>query len=251
MKIKILSLNLLEGGIYWNNITTFIKRENPDVLCLQEVFNGDTKQPSNFQTITRLGTLLPLYRSYFSPALFEIWPHGQGDQGNAIFSRFPIMEKKTISLHGVYKRLIRPEEENDFSHYPKILQRVTIPINDKNLHVFNVHGIWGKDGRDTPERIRMSNNIVSEVKNKQLALLMGDFNIQPNTRTIAQIEKYMTNVFKGEFVTTFNMNHKTNPGYATAVVDMFFASPDVVVVSKSSPLDDVSDHRPLIVTIEV
>jgi len=244
-------LNVLTGGIYWDNITKLITRENPDVLCLQEVFNGDTTQPNNFQTITRLRALLPHYHYYFSPELFEVWPNGQGDQGNAIFSRFPITEEKTISLHGAYTHLVRPVDENDFSHYPKNMQHVVIPFRNEKLHVFNMHGIWGKGGDDTSERIRMSNIIVNEIKEKDLTVLMGDFNLKPHTTTISNIEKHMKSVFKGDLASTFNMKHKTDPGYATAVVDMFFVSPDITIVSKSSPPDDVSDHLPFVVEIEI
>ncbi len=251
MNIKFLQLNLLEGGIYWDNITALIKRENPDVLCLQEVFNGDTKQPPHFQSTSHLKALLRHYHSYYSPELYEIWPQGQTDQGNAIFSRFPITQEKTIFLHGTYKRLTRPPQENDFSHYPKNMQHVVIPINGKQLHVFNLHGIWGKGGDDSPERSRMGNIIAQEIKEKTYAVLMGDFNLKPSTKVVANIEKYMVNVFKNELTTSFNMKHKTNPGYATAVVDMFFTSPEVDVISKSSPEDDVSDHRPFVVTIDI
>jgi len=251
MKIKFLLLNLLEGGIYWENITRLIQRENPDILCLQEAFNGDIHQPINFQSITRLRALLPHYHYYFSPELFEIWPQGQGDQGNVIFSRFPITEEKTVFLHSSYKRIFRPEKEDDFSHYPKNIQHVTIPLNEVSLHVFNLHGIWGRGGEDTPERLRMSNIIVNEIKGKDPAVLMGDFNLKPHTKTIGLIEERMTNVFGNTLTTTFNMKHKTNPGYATAVVDMFFISSNISVISKTSPDDDVSDHLPFIVTIEV
>lgn len=251
MNIKILCLNLFEGGLFWDNIVTFIHKENPDILCLQEVFNGDDRQPASFRSISRLKELLPDYFYYYSPELFEIWPHGQGDGGNAIFSRFPITDENTIFLHEEYRKILRPRREDDFSHYPKNLQSVVITIDGKKLHVCNMHGIWELGGGDTKERLRMSKLIVKEVKKKKPLVLMGDFNIRPETETIANIEKHLTNVFKGEMVSSFNMEHKTNPGYATAVVDMFFASPDLTIVTKSVPMDDVSDHRPLLVIIEI
>lgn len=251
MQITFLSLNLLEGGIYWDNIIDLITREKPDILCLQEVFDGDINQPNNFQTIKRLRKLLPHYFFFFSPELFEVWPHGQGDQGNAIFSRFPITEKWTIPLHGSYARIVRPQGKADFSHYPKNLQHAVISIDNHSLHVYNLHGIWELGGEDTPERLNMSDIIVREVKNRKNTLLMGDFNLKPHTTTIRNIETYMKNVFKNQFKTTFNMRHKTNPGYATAVVDMFFVSPDIITLSTSSPDDDVSDHIPLLVKISL
>ncbi|MEP7167361.1 MAG: endonuclease/exonuclease/phosphatase family protein [Candidatus Woesebacteria bacterium] len=251
MNIKILSLNLFEGGLFWENIEAFIKRENPDILCLQEVFNGDQKQPVSFQSVKRLGVLLPDFYSYYSPELFEIWPHGQGDGGNAIYSRFPLSDEKTIFLHEEYRKILRPRREDDFSHYPKNLQSIVVTMDGKKLHVCNLHGIWGLEGTDTKERLRMSKLIVKEIKKKQPLVLMGDFNLKPETETIGNIEKQLTNVFKGEMVSSFNMEHKSNPGYATAVVDMFFASKDIKIVAKSVPDDDVSDHKPLLVTIEI
>ncbi len=251
MQLKILSLNLFEGGLFWGNIERFIKHENPDILCLQEVFNGDERQPLSFQSIKRLKALLPEFFLYYSPELFEIWPHGQGDGGNAIFSRFPMSEEKTVFLHEEYRKILRPRREDDFSHYPKNLQSVVVTVDGKSLHVCNLHGIWGLDGTDTKERLRMSKLIVKEIKKKHPLVLMGDFNLKPNTETIQNIEGHLTNVFAGEMTTSFNMEHKTNPGYATAVVDMFFASPDIHIVAKRVPTDDVSDHLPLLVTIEL
>lgn len=251
MNIKILCLNLFEGGLLWQNIETFVRRENPDILCLQEVCNGDERQPINFQSIKRLKALLPDFYSYYSPELFEIFPQGQGDGGNAIYSRFPISEEKTIFLHEEYRKILRPRREDDFSHYPKNMQSVVVTIEGKPLHVCNLHGIWGLDGADTKERLRMSKIILKEIKGKTPLALMGDFNIKPNTKTIEAIEAKLTNVFKGGLVTSFNLEHKKHPGYATAVVDMVFATPDITIVKKSVPGDDVSDHLPLLVTISL
>ncbi len=247
-KVKILCLNLFEGGMFWDNIQSFITRENPDILCLQEVSNGDEKQPANFQTIRRLTSLLPNHYFYYSPEFCEVWTQGEGDGGNAIFSRFPLQDTRTVFLHGAYHRFARSDKK-DFTEYPKNLQEATVTIEGKKLHLFNMHGIWGSDGNDNPERLEMSKKIGEIVRGKSPSVLMGDFNLQPATQTIANIEKYMNNVFKGELTTSFNMRHKTNPGYATAVVDMFFATTDISIISKSCPDDDVSDHKPLIVTL--
>ena len=213
--------------------------------------DADETQPLNFQSIKRLKALLPDFYFYYSPEIHEVWPKGSGDGGNAIFSRFPISQQKTIFLHNQYDKYIRPGDEKDFSHYPKNLQHVLVDVQGTFLHVFNMHGIWGLDGGDTPERLRMSELIVQEISGKTPAVLMGDFNLKPNTQTIQNIEKHMINVFKNEMKSSFNMRHKTNPGYATAVVDMFFATSDINILSKSVPNDDVSDHLPLLCELEV
>lgn len=252
MATKIISLNLFEGGVFWDNIVAFLTKENADILCLQEVFNGDTEQPLHLQTIKRLKKLLPDFYLYYAPELYEVRPDGQGDVGNAILSRWPLREEKKVFLHGAYQKIIRPTDEKSFSHYPKNMVSAVVEIpNQSLLHVFNLHGVWGLDGNDNSERLHMSETIVSEISGKHPVTLMGDFNLQPNTRTISRIEDHLSNVFKNELTTTFNMRHKTNPGYATAVVDMFFVSPGVRVLSHECPEDDVSDHKPLVVTLEI
>lgn len=249
--MKIISLNLFEGGILWDNIQAFLLRENADILCLQEAFNGDEQQPLQYQTVRRLQALLPDFFFSYSPAFYEIRPDGQGDVGNIICSRFPLDQEKTVFVHGEYQKLVRPKDEHSFVHYPRSLQYARTQIGTQWLHVFNIHGIWGFDGEDSPERLRMSEIIVNEINQKQPAVLMGDFNLLPNTQTIANIEQHLVNVFKDELTTTFNMRHKTNPGYAISVVDMFFASPDIRITSHVCPDDDLSDHKPLVVTLDL
>lgn len=251
MTLKILSLNLFEGGILWENIVTFLHKEQPDILCLQEVIDGSADQPTHFQSITRLKKLFPDFYYFFSPELFEVSSKGESDIGNAIFSRFPISNQQTIFLNGEYQKVDRPDDKSDFSHDPQNMQYCTVVVNDQPLYVFNLHGIWGLDGGDNPERLKMSKKIVDAVKDKSPLVLMGDFNLRPDTQTIRNIEKHLVNVFKDELITSFNMRHKTNPGYATAVVDMFFATSDLTIVSHCCPDDDVSDHKPLVVMIEL
>ena len=115
-------------------------------------------------------------------------------------------------------------------------------------------GIWGLDGGDNSARFKMSDIIVEQIKDKEKVLLAGDFNLKPNTQTIKNIEKYLTNVFKDELKSSFNLSRKNLekfPGYATAVVDMLFVSSDIKLLTHSCPQVDVSDHLPLICEFEV
>ncbi len=251
MTLKILSLNLFEGGILWDNIVTFLHKEQPDILCLQEVIDGSADQPTHFQSITRLKKVLPDFHYFFSPELYEVSSKGEGDIGNAIFSRFPLSNQQTIFLNGKYQKVNRPEDKEDFSTDPKNLQSCLVTVAEKSIHVLNLHGIWGLDGGDNPDRLEMSEKIIGVIRDKLSLVLMGDFNVRPDTQTIRNIEKHLVNVFKDELTTSFNMRHKTNPGYATAVVDMFFATSDLTIVSHCCPDDDVSDHKPLVVMIEM
>lgn len=254
MTLKVLNLNLYEGGLLLDAATEFIKNENPDIFCLQEVYNGlDKSQPASFRSIELLTAAFPEYHYFFSPELFSDTPVGKIDVGNAIFSKLPFTKTETHFFGIPYGEHPQKPTNKDWSKNPKNMQLVEISLDEtfgkKTTTICNLHGVWGLDGGDNPARLAMSAVIVDQIKNRPHTLLMGDFNVKPNTQTITAIEQHMTNVFRDELTTSFNLKHKdlqAHPGYATAVVDMFFASPDWEIVAKAVPNVDVSDHLPLV-----
>ena len=170
---------------------------------------------------------------------------GKVDRGNLILSRFPIVNKNDV-FYDVPYGIYFDDGKQDFSIFPRTIQHAEIQAGNQAVNVFNTQGIWGLDGDDNTRRLRMSKIIRDQIKDKENVILAGDFNVRPDTKTIHNIEKVLKNVFKDELVTTFNMKRKTNPGYATAVVDMIFISHNTAVVSHSCPPVDISDHLPLV-----
>ncbi len=251
MILKFISLNVDEGGLLFDNIAGFLKAENPDIIALQEVNNGTNPNlPNNLRSLQVLSELLPEYYYFFAPEILLRYPEGKIDIGNAIFSRFPITNEKTIFFGIPYGEYDPVPIGEDFSKHPKNMQTCTILVSNTQLTVCNLHGIWGLDGTDNEARLKMSDLIVDQVKEKENLILAGDFNLKPNTQTIANIEKILKNVFKDELDTTFNLNRKDLkrfPGYANAVVDMIFTSQDLVEINHSCPKIDVSDHLPLVI----
>lgn len=255
MVVKFLSLNIFEGGLLFDNILDFLHQEKPDVLALQEVNNGlDKSLSDNLRSIDVLKSVLPNFDYFFAPEILVRYPEGKIDIGNAIFSRYPISNKKTIFLSVPYGEYDLQPKDGDYSKHPKNMQCCDVSIADSQLRVCNLHGIWGLDGADNELRLEMGRRIVNEIKDTQKVILAGDFNLLPNTDVILDIEKHLTNVFKDELHTSFNLSRKDlvkHPGYASAVVDMVFVSPDLRVVDHRCPQVDVSDHLPLIVEIDV
>lgn len=255
MKIKFISLNIYEGGLLFNKISDFLKEENPDIIVFQEVNNGiDPKLPNNLRSIQVLTELMPDYYYFFAPEILLRYPEGKIDIGNAIFSRFPIRNQKTFFLNVPYGEYDTVSIGEDFSKHPKNMQCCEIQVGNKMLFVCNLHGIWGLDGIDNDDRLKMSEIIIDQIKGKENVVLGGDFNLKPNTQTIKNIEKHLVNVFKDELENSFNLNRKNLekfPGYATAVVDMLFVSKDINLISHHCPDVDISDHLPLICEFEV
>lgn len=259
MKLKIISLNIWLGGLLFEEMLGFLKAHNPDILMLQEVFDGkDSSLENRFKSFSVLKNELGFKYSDFAPAFIEnIGENQKINQGNAIFSKFPIQNSKTCFYDIPFGERI--DQYEYFPVTPRNLQHITVNLADPTqneviVHVLNTQGIWGTHGEDTERRTEMGKVILSEIGNNQPLILAGDFNFNPNTKVVADISKSLESVFKTELVTSFNLARKDlfkDPGYATAAVDMMFVSKDIEIISKSCPNVDVSDHLPLIAEVKI
>lgn len=252
MKVKVISLNMWLGGKLFENIQSFVTRENADILCLQEVHHAESLPPQKpWHVVSELAKTLGYPYYAFAPAVGVLCDDGSRIQfGNAILSKLPITNSFSLFYDIPYNGM-NQRTPDDYRFEPRNLQHAEIECAGRILHVFNTQGIWGFDGEDNKRRLAMGDIIVREVAGEKPALLMGDFNVLEGTNTIGKIEAHMKSVFKGELKTSFNMRHKDGGGFGSAVVDMMFVSPDVNVLNYSAPDDDVSDHVPLVGGLEV
>lgn len=253
MKIKILTLNIW-GGELLDRVINFIRKEDPDIALLQEVNNGMDGLNSKFRSFYILRKELGFSYCSFESLFLGIRSGNKIPQGNAIFSRFPIGNQKAIFFDIPFGEFNLEEIKSNLGKnqfLPMGMLKTDVNVNRTDINCYNIHGIWGFDGEDSARRLEMSKIIVEEIKNKKNVILAGDFNLNPNTNTIKNIEVYLQNVFSNELTSTFNMKHKNIPGYATAVVDMILVSKHFQVVNHYMPSVDVSDHMPLVCEIEI
>jgi endonuclease/exonuclease/phosphatase (EEP) superfamily protein YafD len=120
-----------------------------------------------------------------------------------------------------------------------------------DYELMTVHGVWAPDGNETDDQKAMGKKISEYIQNKSNVILSGDFNINQKSECISGIEKDLTNIFKDERITSFNMKHKDKPGYASAVVDFVFASPAIKVLEHRTADVDVSDHQSQVVVFDL
>jgi endonuclease/exonuclease/phosphatase family metal-dependent hydrolase len=238
--------NLLE------NVITFLKEQDADIVVLQEVFNTEDRDlDDGFRSLEILKDKLDYEYFNYAPAFIDSDFENKVEQGNLIFSKFPITNHEVVFLNSHYKRLAA-ENRRNFPHLPRNLQSVAIESPAGELNVLNFHGVWDLDGDNySPQRQKMSRIIVEQIKNKQNVILAGDTNATPGNQAIREIEDHLISVFRGDLKTTFNMKHKDNPDYAYVAVDMMFVGRNIEVINKSCLEVDVSDHLPLVATLEI
>jgi endonuclease/exonuclease/phosphatase family metal-dependent hydrolase len=249
MKIKFLNLNIWYGQLL-DSIVKFIKQENPDIISLQEVYDGKGMSPEWLNSWNILKKELDYKYTSFAPAFYIIEKGIKINQGQAILSKYPIIKEEVFFYDVPYGKFAFPAE--DFSLVPRNLQHVILEFQGEKLNVFNTQGIWGKNFLDNERRIKMSEKIIKQVKSKNHVILSGDFNVVPKTKTIQNIEKLLKNPFKDKINTTINlkrMNKTINE--EKSILDMVFVSQDIKISDSYCPSVDVSDHMPLVIVFEI
>jgi endonuclease/exonuclease/phosphatase family metal-dependent hydrolase len=250
LNLKLVSLNLWNGGMLFPRIVSFLNAESPDVLLLQEVQQTtNLAVEKRFRSCEELKQTLGFEYSFFSPAFAVAHQNTIVECGNAILSHFPIHATRTVFFDRPYAE--RLTSIFDPSEAPRNLQSAVIDIGTRELNVCNVHGIWGSDGEDNPRRLEMCKTIVDIVKAKESLILSGDFNVRENTESIRSIERLLNNVFKGRIKTSFNLKHKDPTVFGESVVDMMFVSKEIEVVHSYCPKADISDHLPQIIVFKI
>lgn len=252
MEFTVISLNVWLGGILMPDIIDFLQHQKPDILALQEVMNSpDQSLPVQYRTYEFLQNNLNFPFSNFAPAFMNNSPVGKIVQGNAIFSTFPLTPGATIFFNEPYSENYVDIPEN-FATCPRILQTVRLSTNVGGIDIFNVHGVWDLDGDNVSQaRKNMILKILEAMKNKSPLIVLGDTNAKTTNPVMREIEQQLYSVFGTNYRSTFNMRRKTNPGYASAAVDMMYVSSDIEVATKDIPDVDISDHLPIVAHLRI
>jgi endonuclease/exonuclease/phosphatase family metal-dependent hydrolase len=132
VRLRVLSYNIHKciGGLDRryapDRVVEVIRASAPDVVLLQEVDDGVSRSNHDRQ-VDLLGDLLAMrHRTYFP----NVQVRGGGEYGNAIISRFPIVETVNIDLSVPFKK------RRSVIH---AAIRVRADDVDRTVHVYNMH----------------------------------------------------------------------------------------------------------------
>ena len=232
-----------------------------DFYSFQEVF--DTKEDVKQSHETRadiweeLSQIFLGYHRFYYPVM-----SGRDDSGEVPYS---LTTGSGMFIKGEYK----VDSEGDYFTYrrrfapiqievkdePVNLQYASIVTNGQTIHIYNFHGIWFPgDKLDTPERIEQSEKIIGFMKKAEgPKILCGDFNLMPETKSIALLASEYRNLIKKFNIGTTRSSLNTYRGteFEQKFADYVFVSNDVKVKSFSVPEVEISDHLPLILEFDI
>lgn len=234
--MRIIFFNIWHGKV-WDELKEFILGHvaDTDIFCFTEVHPALHAQWSEL-----LSDYQPYYEEIAKINYLDI-----GVDGQSIFI------KSGIKVGDYGKEYMYKVSESDAG----ALQHAELTIEGKKVFIGNIHGKAEPGTKeDTDIRLKQSQIIIDFFKDKEgLKIFGGDFNLNPDTKSIKMIEDagYRNLVKEYKIDSTRNRLSWEQFNNIQHWADYAFVSPGVRVTGFEVPKNEISDHLPLILDFEV
>lgn len=241
MELKVLTYNIQHGLDYKKHlnkervidldlISGIIKKYNPDIIGLNEVYN-DVENKVTVEQVKYIASKLGYNYCYFGRAITILETI---DYGNAIISKYPIED---VTVHMIEDPIIKDENV----HYEtRNIIETKINVNDEIINVFVTH-----IGLATTEQANGISKLLSLIKDNKV-VIMGDFNMEEdneNIKTLSNVVDNTSYLFNDIKLSFPSINSKIK-------IDYIFTKN--LEVLDSQILNEVgSDHLPVIAKIKL
>jgi endonuclease/exonuclease/phosphatase family metal-dependent hydrolase len=247
--MKLITLNTWGGRIYEPQVY-FLRRHaaSTDIFCFQEVYNGATRNKTKSGVITDMyteyGKLLPDFTGFHAESGLYNLEETFVSYGIAIFYRKGLKVLET-GIHEIFKQGEKLELPEGVVAWNRLLQFLTISLKNTSLTIFNLHGLYTGGGKnDVKPRIFQSERIKSFFEqHKGEKILCGDFNLNPDTSSLAILKENMRDLItENKITSTRSHYYPKNLKWADYILTTFG-----IQVKHFEVLPDViSDHLPLL-----
>ena len=227
----------------------FLKKEDPDIINLQEVSSGmGTTNSDYFDVYESLQKALGHEYAFYSPTIEGRFAGHFVSEGQLVLSKYPIIYKKAIYMHGkpnFHSAFVGKKDRN-----VEVLQHVKIKIGKKVVNDLNYHGylIWGTrmGNRRTESYSKKILKLMNSAKEGEYVVLSGDFNLSPKSESLKIISGTCP-----DLITKFKIKTTRNELSAEKTpVDNIFVNQETKVKSFKVPMIYISDHLPLVMEFE-
>lgn len=255
--MKLVSINV-QDGCNSEELLNYLKEELPDILLIQESwkFNGEKGLILNAkrEIVNTHDLILENFLEYdsvFGAVLDTKIITNNGIEmtayyGNAIYTKFPILEKEVFFFDLEYSKDFRfPKAGVSFDNQPRNIIKVRLDTIHGELNVSNIHGIYQLDRNkgDSERRDKMVDRILEVQSNDSPTIIGGDFNLEPNTNAIARLKSFYRELVTGSNIETTKVNKKQ-------ILDYMFVSDDIKVEHFKVRNVRVSNHYPLVLELD-
>lgn len=213
-------LNFTENKIDFNIMAEAIKSCGADIVGLNEMRDKGVRADYENQTDI-LAELTGLRYRYFAKTIDV---GGNNPYGNAILSKYPLLDTETIMIPD-------PVQKNGKWYETRCILKAKL---EDGITVLVTHF-----GLNCDEQTNAVNTVIENLESER-CILMGDFNVEPESELLDPIRACMKDT-----AYCFEKPLLSFPSDKPAKkIDYIFVSPDTVVVSADIPAIVASDHRP-------
>ena len=253
---RVMSYNVKLFGLYdWKNnvenkakMIDFIKKSKPDVISFQEYYYDNKKFPIDSVSIA-LG--MPFYYVTDSRIM-----HGREHFGQAIFSKFPIVNSKIIQFPNTTNMALYCDIEIQkgkivrfFSNHLESYRfqaddyELVEDLKQKKTDLDKVPGLLDRLEYALVKRSYQAEKIASLVNSSPYpTIVTGDFNDTPNSYSYYQISRYLSDAFI-ENGNGFSNTYKGS--FPSFRIDFILYSQGVKSINYKRIKYDGSDHYPI------
>lgn len=249
--MKLVTLNLWGGRIKGAYSDFFKKYHDVDTWFFQEIYakKGEEYHVStpgyhiDFSLLENLSSYIPNHEAHFCQVLRSYY-------GIASFVQkdIKVIEKGEIFIaRGDWDDMSVPHERD----HNRKLQWLEVLIHGKKMLLMNAHCTHRPEGkRDSKKRLNQSAAIIHFMNMFDCPkILVGDFNLLPDTESIRMIEA----IGMRNLVTEYNVQSTRTELYKKPLqfADYIFVSSGIKVNDFKVLPDVVSDHSPLFLDFEL
>ena len=241
-QLRVMTYNIHAGKdatqqINLARVAAVIDSADADIVMLQEIDRG-TQRAGGADHLAELQRLTGMH-AVFAKSL----DYQGGDYGIALLSRWPVDTATTVQLE-----VEPPQERSGVSHEPRVALHAIVRTPGGPLHVVNTHIDSGREATFRRQEVigllaRLRNHVPANAP----VILGGDLNARPATDEIAAVSLSLTDAFAacGEGAGETFPAHQPD----RRIDYVFFRQARCLHARVLQT--QASDHRPLLVTMEI
>jgi len=240
--IKLVSVNIEGNRHLQERVLPFLKKEQPEVVCLQEVFEVDLEfikaelgMEGEFVVVAKISV-----ENVHQPA--------RGLWGLALLSKLPMSGAGYEYYVGSKKRIPGFYENEDPNSMNRAVLWAKVTKAGQDFWIATTHFTWSGDGSTTDLQRKTYQKMIRILDQFPDLILTGDFNAPRGKEIFDELSKrYKDNIPPDTKTTIDNDLHKAEEEI-NLVVDGLFSSSNYQV-SEVKVVSGVSDHKAIVCRI--